>query len=46
MDEDVADFLLSLLNNSPLEVRGAELARLADLHARAVEQISEARSAR
>jgi hypothetical protein len=41
MDKDVAELLLVLLNNSPIEIRGAELAKLADLHARALAQVQE-----
>jgi hypothetical protein len=44
MDNDVAEFLLALLTNSPLEVRGSEIAKLADLHARALEQIESVRA--
>lgn len=42
MDPDVVNFLLHLLANSPFEVRGAELAKVAELHARATAQLSEA----
>lgn len=42
MDADVANFLIMLLNDSPVTVSGAEVAKLADVHARAVAQVRDA----
>lgn len=42
MEREVADYILTVLNNTPLEVRGESLARVAALHAQAVEAINEA----
>jgi hypothetical protein len=43
MDDDVAELLLMLLMNAPMEIRGGELAKLADVHARAVAHVQDAR---
>lgn len=41
MDKDVANYILTVLHSAPLEVRGGELAKLAEIHARAVGQVEE-----
>lgn len=42
MDDDVAELLLMLLMNAPMEIRGGELAKLAEVHARAVAHVQDA----
>jgi hypothetical protein len=39
IDEDVAQLLLMLLRDAPMEVRAGELAVWAEVHARAVAQV-------
>lgn len=41
MDTDVVEFLLQLLRDAPLQITGGQVAELADVHRRAVEQVKE-----
>lgn len=41
MDEDVARFLLMVLADTNLSIAGREVAALADLHTRAVAQVTK-----